>query len=297
MSFTSSEKLADNNPLSLKYIDLIQNQIMNLDKNDICFPYFYRHGQIICEDMKTKHNCHSLTILPKYSSFSFEELRYFNYMKINNKELISREFFINFYKKQKYFHVEILLKSEYYKNVFTSEEVLELENYFKNYNFNYDKSFDAFGTNYNHVNYALYNLAKQINLRNFQNNSNSSLNTGGYNQYGTISNNINSNLINNINNQLNQNIQNHANILNNNFMNRNFNTNNNLGGSLLPNNNPINNQLQLNPLLPNNSIANNNNIQTGMNQGISNANSDHSFLNNLSVLKSTTREPLQNISN
>ena len=176
MNHYSTEKLSENNPLSLNHIFNIQKEFSNnLDKYDYCFAYLYREPKILCEETVKICTCHSITALPIYSFMSVEELRYLNYSKLKEKNIISTEYFMKSCKEAKYSNVEKFVnndKPDYYINLLPQSEKIELQNYFRNFNFN-SNNFPCFLNNYNHKNYSLYkkicesNSFNKLNINNY----------------------------------------------------------------------------------------------------------------------------------
>jgi len=250
MSYSNPINLSDSHPLSWRYIESLQKQFSNLDKNDLCFPIYYRQVRIYCEETKLQLICHSITALPKYSNLSFEELRCFNHNKINNKTNDSYKTNLNILKKQKYFFIDSINKSKIYYD-FTQEEKNEIEIYFRNFTLNSDDSFNSLLDNYCHNNFNFYNLVKSINkntyLQNNQINNNNILlnnqnNLTNLNSNGNIPNtfnnqnftnsfinkNINNNLINNINDNA---VKNFDSMVNNNITSTYHNFNNSINSN------------------------------------------------------------------
>lgn len=190
MHHCNSEKLNDTHPLSWKYIETIQNNFSALDKNDLCFPIFYRQVKIYCEETNVQVFCNSITALPKYVHLSFEELRNYNYKKINNRPNNINQMNFKLIKKQKYFSIDFLLKSKIF-NDFTYEEKRELEKYFRNFNIDSDDSFDSLQSNFTHNNFNFYNYIKSTNNKNIQNYKILDNNINNTNPFSTINNNFN----------------------------------------------------------------------------------------------------------
>ncbi len=252
MSFSLPDKLSDTHPLSWKYIQSLQNQFSVLDKNDLCFPLYYRPARILCDDTREQLTCHSISALPKYKHLSVEEMRSFHYNKINNIQNNTNQKNINFFQRQKYYFLELLNNSKIFIDS-TYEEKVELENYFRNFNILTDDSFNSLLNNYSHNNFTFYNFVKSTNEKNYQNNN---IN----NSYSHIEN--FSNIISPLNNQF----------LNLNSVNKNFYNNSNLISSNTLNNTvttPFSNII--------NQVGSNNNINSNNN----NLSSNNLYSNNI----------------